>query len=238
MKGVNGANSYDVSLFVSRLSRTMGKTTQAGMREAYMSLELREQTRAQLARSGDKRYSIARSLRHHEDNRYMDILAYDRTAVSLANGGYLNANIVSDGAKWWVAAQAPVPHTLPTFWQAIYERAASAHPLVRAHTRPANRAILVQLTGWEEKGRPKAHNYMSTGTLGNLQISIGQGKERPDLGSVQTEIKLNGDFTVEHYYFGAWPDHGVPQGKSVDQLRNLVLEIERVRGDAEVWVHW
>ena len=38
-------------------------------------------------------------------NRYMDILAYDRTAIEY-EGQACNANVVCDSAgRWWVAAQ-------------------------------------------------------------------------------------------------------------------------------------
>jgi hypothetical protein len=44
-----------------------------------------------------------------------------------------------------------------------------------------------------------------------------------------------------HYYFDAWPDHGVPDGIAVKRLKALILEVGRKReelGDCEVWVHW
>jgi protein-tyrosine phosphatase len=46
---------------------------------------------------------------------------------------------------------------------------------------------------------------------------------------------------IWHYYFDAWPDHGVPEGISIERLKALVLEVGRKReelGDCEVWVHW
>lgn len=46
---------------------------------------------------------------------------------------------------------------------------------------------------------------------------------------------------LRHYLFNAWPDHGVPTGNAVQQLKDLVMEIGRERealGDCEVWVHW
>lgn len=50
-------------------------------------------------------YSVANSVRNKEDNRYSDILSYDRTSVIVGDKGYLNANIVCSGGYWWVAAQ-------------------------------------------------------------------------------------------------------------------------------------
>jgi protein-tyrosine phosphatase len=50
-------------------------------------------------------YSVRKSREHRKLNRYADVLAYDRTAVSV-DGEYLNANVVEDGyGGWWVAAQ-------------------------------------------------------------------------------------------------------------------------------------
>lgn len=51
-------------------------------------------------------YSVANSMKHQNSNRYSNILAYDRTAVALEGGGYLNANVVCDArGGWWVASQ-------------------------------------------------------------------------------------------------------------------------------------
>lgn len=63
-------------------------------------------------------------------------------------------------------------------------------------------------------------------------------------GSVSQEDELDEAMTVWHYHFDAWPDHGVPAGKSVEALRALVMEIGRHRDElggvntSEVWVHW
>jgi protein-tyrosine phosphatase len=49
--------------------------------------------------------------------------------------------------------------------------------------------------------------------------------------------------TIHHYYFDAWPDHGVPTGDAVEKLRKLVYQIGQKREElggeeCEVWVHW
>lgn len=50
-------------------------------------------------------YSVQKSRQNRSLNRYADIFAYDRTAVSVG-GEYINANVVKDGyGGWWVAAQ-------------------------------------------------------------------------------------------------------------------------------------
>ncbi|WWD20806.1 hypothetical protein CI109_105283 [Kwoniella shandongensis] len=168
-------------------------------------------------------YSVRNSLKHRPDNRYSNILAYDRTAVTV-DGHYINANVVTDGkGGCWVAAQAPPPRAFDTFFKALYTGAASG--------RSPHDAIVVQLTGWEERGIPKADPYILV------------NKERLDhLSSTITSMQLKGDKTVNviHYHFDAWPDHGVPQGNGVDALRALVKQVEQRREqlDCEVWVHW
>jgi hypothetical protein len=81
-------------------------------RKAYVVLAEREARRMELSQSRPRYpspehiyYSVQKSLSHRTSNRYSNILAYDRTAVS-ADGEYLNANVVCDGkGGCWVAAQ-------------------------------------------------------------------------------------------------------------------------------------
>lgn len=54
-------------------------------------------------------------------------------------------------------------------------------------------------------------------------------------------IAAEGVTRIHHYRFTEWPDHGVPAGKSIEALHELVLEVDRRRkelNDCEVWVHW
>jgi protein-tyrosine phosphatase len=65
---------------------------------------------------------------------------------------------------------------------------------------------------------------------------------KPNLGAEYTEMNLSdGDsaMTLHHYFYGAWPDHGVPEGKALAQLRALVREVRdtAAREACEVWVH-
>jgi len=71
------------------------------------------QTSLQVPRDAAKAfYCAARSLEHRSDNRYSDVVGYDRTTVALSNGGYLNANIVWDlVGNWWIAAQVCCQHS-------------------------------------------------------------------------------------------------------------------------------
>ncbi|KAI9637124.1 protein-tyrosine phosphatase-like protein [Dioszegia hungarica] len=108
--------------------------------------------------SAEKFYSVVESASNRECNRYSNILAYDRTAVTV-NEDYLNANVVKDGyGRWWIASQAPLPNTFETFFDAIHHKAASKHPLIQAET---DGAIIIQLTGDREAGARKADPYLN-----------------------------------------------------------------------------
>lgn len=186
-------------------------------------------------------YSTARSQKHRGSNRYSNIWAYDRTAILAPSSGYLNANIVTDGRQWWVASQAPTPRTFASWFQAIYEKSASKHPLLSKAKLPENskgkRPILVQLTGWEERGIIKADRYLLPATFGELAVKVvGEGEWREDIKTRVTNLTVN-EMDVRHYHFEAWPDHGVPAREDLKALRRLIYEVEEVR-DGEVWVHW
>lgn len=76
-----------------------------------------------------------------------------------------------------------------------------------------------------------------------MHLSKRASATRPNLGAEYYELELADDkdaITLHHYFYGAWPDHGVPEGKAVAQLRALVLEVRKVAKThgAEVWVHW
>ncbi|KIR52734.1 hypothetical protein I315_04597 [Cryptococcus gattii Ru294] len=209
----------------------------SNIERAYRVLADREVTRleySQLQKPSIEQafYSVHNSLDHRRDNRYSNVLAYDRTAVTV-DGEYLNANVVTDGKGGrWIAAQAPPPQAFNTFFKALYSGAATG--------RLPNNAILVQLTGWEESGIPKADPYMEH-KMPDMGVHLSRREIIDRIASTLTEVALQGDRRVNlfHYQFDAWPDHGVPTGKAVQALRELVKEVDEKRRalDCEVWVH-
>ncbi|GMK57063.1 hypothetical protein CspeluHIS016_0309030 [Cutaneotrichosporon spelunceum] len=230
------------------------------LNRAWSALETRELSRAVYARGAGPEgpaqafYSTraARARPNASVNRYSNVLPYDRAAVTLAPGDYVNASVVRAGTEWWVAAQAPRPENFGAFFRAILHHTASAHHLI-APLRPRRRreVVLVQLTGWTERGAPKADDYMPKDSVthhhpaGNVHLARVSGSRRPALGAEYTQIALRSEgaqgvleMTLHHYFFGAWPDHGVPEGKAVVQLRALVREVrELAEQGCEVWVH-
>jgi hypothetical protein len=51
-------------------------------------------------------YSVDNSFKNQGQNRYSNILSYDKTSVKVKGKGYINANVVvGRNGHWWVAAQ-------------------------------------------------------------------------------------------------------------------------------------
>lgn len=78
---------------------------------------------------------------------------------------------------------------------------------------------------------------------GSLSLRVAESRRRDDLGATYSLMELGGDgekMRLHHYYFSAWPDHGVPKGDQVDALAKLVDEVRRQWEElgCEVWVHW
>lgn len=70
----------------------------------WKELESREVTRAFLARArSDSPYGISKGKAARYSNRYADVIAYDRSGVP--GEAYVNASVIPDDGKWWVAAQ-------------------------------------------------------------------------------------------------------------------------------------
>ncbi|KAL1412507.1 hypothetical protein Q8F55_000253 [Vanrija albida] len=255
------------------------------VRRVWDVLQERERVRMSRARqASSSRYvppeavvfTLEESRHARDDNRYSDVLAYDRTSVRVDGRHYLNASVVSDpSGNWWVAAQAPLPHTFYPFFRAIYARSAS-NAVGKSQAPRRREAILVQLTGWRERGVRKADPYLprstgddvvfyrDTSKREGVRLRLAEQKRQPELGSVYSALRLtrevaeaNGgataasdaeDMLVHHFYFDSWPDHGVPDGESLDALQNLIRRVASLRdehgGDevhgqdvVETWVH-
>ncbi|WVQ95311.1 hypothetical protein IAU59_002406 [Kwoniella sp. CBS 9459] len=230
----------------------MAPISPAKLERVFSVLAERELHRMLGGKTPDGFYSVLNSLKHRPDNRYSNILAYDRTAVVVGDERkYLNANKIEDGKGGvWIAAQAPTPRTFDTFFQALHSGAATG--------KRSRDVILVQLTGWEENGMPKADFYLEH-AMDHLPLKVISSEQVPSISSTVTHLQLGhppsgGNYqsqgqrqsqnrdeavTIHHYHFDAWPDHGVPTGKDVTALRNLILQVEQERKklSAEVWVH-
>lgn len=153
---------------------------------------------------------------------------------------YLNASwcLEQFGRKWWIASQAPLPHTAHTFLSLI--RQPITLPTTQSTPpRPTRVRTVVQLTLLVEGGRRKAHSYFPT-VVGRSVVHSEAGYAGPALRATLLEsvdiaaasctkstisISLVGDernaVTFHHLLYTAWPDHGVP--KPEDQATLLAF---------------
>ncbi|PCH34246.1 phosphotyrosine protein [Wolfiporia cocos MD-104 SS10] len=143
--------------------------------------------------------SVGGSPDHERENRYSDIIPYDRTRVVVSSTGlekggmdsaesrYLNANWVRElaGGKWWIATQAPLPNTAHTFLSAIMQPVTWLEPASsNASVSKVSRIrTVVQLTQNFESGMRKAHVYFPEEEGQSWNVF-------PDKGSVAPTLKV------------------------------------------------
>ncbi|GAA5925440.1 hypothetical protein JCM3775_001411 [Rhodotorula graminis] len=200
----------------------------------------------------------ASSRTNRDKNRYGDILAYDRTrclpplrtAAARDEAGYVNASLVREPdlgfdddvlpRRWWVAAQAPVPHTVHDFLSLLLSPPTSLSHQASGPSEPLPLVnLVVQLTPLVEGRRQKCHPYFPTdfGATARLASASGEagqgvwvrleGKEERD-GARTSELRVGreGDDQgrrVVHVEYLGWRDHGVP-----DSPAHLVRFIHRI----------
>ncbi|MED6271635.1 Tyrosine-protein phosphatase non-receptor type 21 [Characodon lateralis] len=85
--------------------------------------------------------TIALLPENRDKNRFVDVLPYDNTRVELVptkenNTGYINAShikVTLGGQEWsYIAAQGPLSHTCPDFWQMVWEEGVAIIAMVTA----------------------------------------------------------------------------------------------------------
>eukprot|EP00730_Choanoeca_flexa_P006380 TRINITY_DN12143_c3_g1_i1.p1 TRINITY_DN12143_c3_g1~~TRINITY_DN12143_c3_g1_i1.p1 ORF type:complete len:1021 (+),score=271.12 TRINITY_DN12143_c3_g1_i1:137-3199(+) len=176
-------------------------------------------------------------------NRFRDVLPNPLTRVKLPelqedpSLEYINANWVRGyggrQARAYVAAQAPKDTGLFNFWRMILH--------VQART-------MVMVTGLIEGGKNKCQRYWpETVYNGNKGDEMVYGPPRELIhvrtlsidrrdGYEVTHIKVtcnDKELELAHYWFLAWPDHGVPTkadaSMETEQLINMLLDLRKYR---------
>ncbi|GAA6055465.1 hypothetical protein JCM3770_002841 [Rhodotorula araucariae] len=192
-------------------------------------------------------------------NRYGDIIAYDRTrclpplrtTAASSEPDYVNASLVREPdlgfdevvlpRRWWVAAQAPVAHTVHDFLSLLLAPPSS---FAYRHSAPAAPPLplinlVVQLTPLVEGRRQKCHPYFASAVgervcLLNPTAEPGQGvwvrldKQEARDGARTSELHIGREDDphgrrVVHVEYLGWRDHGVP-----DSPAHLVAFIHRI----------
>ncbi|KAI0778808.1 phosphatases II [Trametes elegans] len=209
------------------------------------------------------------------DNRYSDIVPYDRTRVvvcpgepthdcpsSCSSGRYLNANWVRElaGGKWWIATQAPLPHTTHAFLSVILEGISPPPGSQYSAIRSLNRVrTIVQLTQNLEGGMRKAHVYFppvqgqswviepARGRAdAPIEVTLVRSQTVDDAHCVRSVVSLRplaqdrtpapGEPVVfQHLLYAAWPDHGVPAREDRDGLLRFTRLVDEANRDLSLY---
>jgi protein tyrosine phosphatase len=176
-------------------------------------------------------------------HRHADILPNPKTRVMLPliNGdvgsGYVNSNFVrgADGnPKAFIATMGPKKAYLETFWRMIWLQ---------------NAEVIIMVTGLIEGGKDKCAPYFpqtdNPNDSGNvLQCGMFTIKNLgiKQFGKFQKstmELTMGKEkHMISHWWFTAWPDHGVPtlptppgapKQFDVDSMLDLIQEIQKDR---------
>lgn len=189
-----------------------------------------------------------------DQNRYVDVLPFDHSLVQLSDGAYINASWVhttiqynntsntttansnaNSDSKWYIVAQAPLPHTLHCFWQMVAENG------VR---------VIVCLTRLEEAGRERCTQYWPNSQgeplllSSNLKLWLVRESLLFEGSVVHRELCLEAygkSLTIHQLHYLGWPDQGVPScTRTVAQMAVLSKQLSAQSNDlpaAPVLVH-
>ncbi|KAM7370884.1 hypothetical protein PAMP_010394 [Pampus punctatissimus] len=158
-------------------------------------------------------------------NRFTNVLPYDWCRVKLSTSNhsgtsdYINASYMPgyNSNREYIATQGPLPATVNDFWRMIWEQRVKS---------------IVMVTNCTEGGRIKCEQYWPTDShtclYGELKVTI--SSEQQDANWTLREFRMkhrntSEEYTVKHFHFTAWPDHGVPEcTKVLIQFRELIRQ--------------
>nr|BAJ52656.1 protein tyrosine phosphatase [Monosiga ovata] len=175
---------------------------------------------------------VPKCVQNKEYNRHLDVLPNPTSRVPLSpipgdeTSTYINANFVRDcqgNGKGYICTQAPMEKTLSHFWRMIWE-----HDI----------RFLIMATGLVEKGEEKCQLYWPDEmgeTIYFLDIGVTLKDTRTRDGFVRNTLLVeNGGQSREivHWWFTAWPDHGVPRSNGKPdptQCMAMLMEMRAAR---------
>ncbi|AAW51786.1 PTP 2 [Bracoviriform demolitoris] len=179
-----------------------------------------------MAQKVDGTFNESMKLENRKLNRYLDMLCFDHTRVTLPaeknRGDYINANYV-DGYEYkkkFICTQAPLQQTAYDFWRTVWMH----------HTR-----IIVMMCKKKEN-RKQCFAYWNDIEGGDIvfgKFKITTTQIETHLSYIETTLLVTDGTSaiqeVTHFVFTQWPDYGVPN--DVMNLLNFILTVKSAQKD-------
>lgn len=174
-----------------------------------------------------RQFSISVARCYSTKNRHPDIMPYDHNRVLLktSKDDFINSSYLRDlspSTPTFIATQAPLPTTMETFWQMIYEQQVF---------------LLVMLVSSKAKGTSEFHQYWPSdrgqpqlyGAFSVMLQSSKHSEFHTERFLQLTHVPTKQVRTVLHMQFTAWPEFGVPEQSSdllqfISQVQNYHLQ--------------
>ncbi|XP_066936907.1 receptor-type tyrosine-protein phosphatase S-like isoform X3 [Clytia hemisphaerica] len=204
--GTTEINVRDLRDYVKKLQQTVDSGMETHLDKEFQKLNHFDQ-------SGMKSMNAANSSYNKAKNRFLNVLPYDDTRVSLTHlpgipgSDYINANYVNgyNMSKLFIATQAPLPQTIPAFWRLVWEHQCMT---------------IVCLAQETENGKVKIHRYWPSieaamhGTLmiENIDEQVHNEYIVRDFKVTHTTDGLSRK--IRHFQYTAWPDNAYPESGS------------------------
>ena len=160
----------------------------------------------------------------YENSRYQDISTYKYNNVKLNSKIYINASFINlPSNKFFIATQGPLLHTIDHFWEMVWEYDVN---------------YIVMLCELKEGGREKCAEYWNQNNSKLFRIKVEEKKVDNFLIKRKFKIYYNNDSKiVNQLHFIGWPDHGVPDVKTVYNTFRYMIDEVKFNGKKPVVVH-
>lgn len=180
----------------------------------------------------------AKSPQNISKNRIDAALPYDYNRVKLdvsenhVESDYINASIIIDSdpkRPLYIAAQGPLPSTVPDFWQMVWEHDCVAIVML---TALVEEGVNQCARYWPDEGSSRCHNFEINLVSEHIWCEhyLVRSLYLKHLGTGETR-------TVTQFHFLSWPKNGVPSTpKHLLELRRKVSKCSKAH-HSPVLVH-
>uniref|UniRef100_UPI00358F68D4 receptor-type tyrosine-protein phosphatase N2-like isoform X2 n=1 Tax=Myxine glutinosa TaxID=7769 RepID=UPI00358F68D4 len=174
--------------------------------------------------------SFARTDSNKTKNRTTDALPYDHARVKLkteynhSKCDYINASPITDHdprSPCYIATQGPLLHTVPDFWQMVWE---SGCVVIVMLTPLCENGVRQSQCYWPDEGSTVYHIYEVNLVSEHIWCEdyLVRSFYLKNLRSGETR-------TVTQFHYLSWSDHGVPSTRSLLDFRRKVNKCYRGR---------